>query len=76
MAPGSLPGMTPDVAQGPRCSIGCPGPGAPLGNAAPGSTVGGLIAKAGGLVHVAVAGNNANAAAKQAAGHRRGPIID
>ncbi|BBY39458.1 hypothetical protein MMAN_35920 [Mycobacterium mantenii] len=73
MAPGSLPGTTPDVLQGPRCSIGCPGPGVPPGGGTPGSTVGGLIANAGGLVHVAAAGSNANAAATQA---DAGRIID
>uniref|UniRef100_UPI0027E56B64 hypothetical protein n=1 Tax=Mycobacterium intracellulare TaxID=1767 RepID=UPI0027E56B64 len=67
------PGMTPDVTHGPRCSIGCTGPGVPPPSGAPGSTVGGLIAKAGGLVHVAVAGNRANTAAKQADADR---IID
>src|ERR1700731_1556660 len=44
---GSLPGMTPEALHGPRCSIGCPGPGAPLGGGTLGSTVGGLIAAAG-----------------------------
>ncbi len=73
IAPGSVPGMTPDVLHGPRCSIGCPGPGDPLGGGTPGSTVGGLMADAGGLVHVAAAGSKANAAAKQA---DAGRIID
>ncbi len=37
---------------GPRCSIGCPGPGLPLGGGTPGSTAGGLIASAGGQAHI------------------------
>jgi hypothetical protein len=44
-----------------------------LGGGTPGSTVGGLIADAGGLVHVAAAGSKANVAAKQA---DAGRIID
>ena len=50
--PGSVPGMTPEVLHGPRCSIGCTGPGVPLGGGTPGSTTGGLIANAGGQVHI------------------------
>jgi hypothetical protein len=45
--------MTPEVPHGPRCSIGCPGPGVPLGGGTPGSTAGGLVASAGGQAHVA-----------------------
>jgi hypothetical protein len=44
-----------------------------LGGGTPGSTVGGLIANAGGHVHVAAAGNKANTAVKQADAAR---IID
>jgi hypothetical protein len=51
--PGSLPGITPDALHGPRCSIGWPGPGVPLGGGTPASTVGGLIASAGGHAHTA-----------------------
>ena len=50
-APGSLPGMTPEALHGPRCSIGCTGPGAPLGGCTPGSTAGWLIASADGQAH-------------------------
>jgi hypothetical protein len=42
--------MTPELVQSPLFCIGCTGPGAPLGGAAPGSTFGWLIARAGGQV--------------------------
>jgi len=47
--------MIPEVSHGPRCSIGCTGPGLPLGGGTPGSTAGGLIASAGGAVQTAAA---------------------
>jgi hypothetical protein len=47
--------MTPEALHGPRCSIGCPGPGVPLGGGTPASTAGGLIASAGGHAHTTAA---------------------
>jgi hypothetical protein len=54
-ASGSLPGMTPETLHGPRCSIGCTGPGVPAGGCAAGSIAGGLIAIAGAQVHITTA---------------------
>jgi hypothetical protein len=54
-AAGSLPGMIPEVLHGPRCSIGCPGPGVPLGGGTPGSTFGWSMANADGQVHIMAA---------------------
>ncbi len=61
-AAGSLPGMTPATLHGPRCSIGCTGPGVPLGGGTPGSTFGASMASAEGDVHSIAA----NAAVRQA----------
>src|SRR6516225_11478273 len=44
----SVPGMTPTSVQYVFCFIGATGPGGPSGGTAPGSTVGGEIAYAGG----------------------------
>jgi hypothetical protein len=63
--PGSVPGMTPDVLQTPRCSIGCTGPGAPLGGCAAASTTGGLIAIADGEVAITGACISARTAVQQ-----------
>src|ERR1700758_866937 len=66
VAAGSLPGMTREALHGPRCSIGCPGPGVPLGGATPGSTAGGLIASAGGQAHAVAAAKAVTVAVRQA----------
>ena len=58
--------MTPEALQGPRCSIGCTGPAAPLGGCTPGSTTGWLIANAGGQAHGITACEKTNAAVRQA----------
>jgi hypothetical protein len=47
--------MIPVTLHGPRCSIGCTGPGAPLGGGTPGSTTGLTIAHADGAVDSAAA---------------------
>src|ERR1700741_1573466 len=73
VTPGSLPGTTPEVLHWPRCSIGCTGPGVPLGGGTPGSTAGGLIASAGGQAHAAAAAKAATVAVRRASPDR---IID
>jgi hypothetical protein len=64
--PASVPGMIPEVLHTPRCSIGCTGPGAPLGGGAAASTTGGLIASADGEVASTGACINARTAVQQA----------
>jgi hypothetical protein len=66
VTPGSLLGTTPEVLHGPRCSIGCTGPGVPLGGGTPGSTAGGLIASAGGQAHAVAAAKAATVAVRPA----------
>jgi hypothetical protein len=58
--------MTPEVLQGPRCSIGCTGPAVPPGGCTPGSTTGWLIADADGQAHGATACEKIKAAVRQA----------
>jgi hypothetical protein len=47
--------MTPELVQSPFLCIGCTGPGAPFGGAAPASTFGWVIASAAGQTHNAAA---------------------
>ncbi|PLV51225.1 hypothetical protein X011_11635 [Mycobacterium tuberculosis variant microti OV254] len=58
--------MTPEVAQGPRCSIGCTGPAAPLGGGVAGSITGAVIADADGQAHGTTTGTKTKAALSQA----------
>ncbi|BBA86370.1 hypothetical protein MPSD_06660 [Mycobacterium pseudoshottsii JCM 15466] len=62
----SVPGISPETLQAPRCSIVCTGPGVPLGGCTESSTAGGLIADTGGAAHNAPVVKMARIAVRQA----------